>query len=271
MTVQEGQFEGGVVRDPWFPFAMVLIVLLGAWLGILGPMPDGFTKWLQGWQTLIAAVVAAVAVIFAFKNTDRSLAHAERLEENRRRRKHAAVRAVLPLALSQVIAYADRSARSLNDLVSKCEGETLPAGVAVESLVEPLPSETLKSLADFIEYTDTTSVEVLESTVAWIQIFDSRMRALVQHNNDPAKTWVVVRTEIEGLIVDAATIYAGVASGFDYARRRRAQMPTELSWDGVIGALRNMRLWDDEYPRVYQIVEGCRTRSTGPFEPLGTA
>jgi hypothetical protein len=260
-----------IVRDPWLPIVLMLIVLLGVWLGIFGPMPAGFAKWLQGWQTLIAAVVAAVAVIVAFKNTDRSLAHAESLETNRRRRKHAAVRAVLPLALSQVIAYADRSARALNDLVSKCEGETLPVGVAVESLVGPLPSETLKSLADFIEYTDTTSVEVLESTVGWIQIFDSRMRALVQHNNDPAETWAVVRTEIEGLIVDAATIYAGAASAFDYARRRRGEMPTELSWDAVIGALRNMSLWDDEHPRVYQIVERRRTMSTGPFEPLRTA
>lgn len=145
------------MRDPWFPIALMLIVLLGVWFGIFGPMPDGFTKWLQGWQTLIAAFVAAVAVIVAFKNTDRSLAHAENLETNRRQRKHAAVRAVLPLALSQVIAYAERSAWTLNDLVSKCEGETLPAGVAAESLLEPLPSETLKSLADFIEYTDTTS------------------------------------------------------------------------------------------------------------------
>lgn len=256
------------MRDPWFPIILMLIVLLGVWLGIFGPMPDGFAKWLQGWQTLVAAVVAAVAVVVAFKNTDRSLAHAGTLETNRRRRKHAAVRAVLPLALSQVIAYVERSARALNDLVSKCEGETLPAGVVAESLVQPLPSETLKSLADFIEYADTTSVEVLKSTLAWIQIFNSRVRALVQHNNDPAKTWVVVRTELEGLIVDAATIYAGVASAFDYARRRRGQMPTELSWDAVIGALRNMRFWDDEYPRVYQIVEGRRSTSTGPFEPL---
>jgi hypothetical protein len=258
------------VRDPWFPIALMLILLLGVWLGVFGPMPDGFTKSLQGWQTLIAAVVAAVAVIVAFKNTDRSLAHAERLEANRRRRKHAAVRAVLPLALSQVIAYAERSARALNDLVSKCEGETLPAGAATENLIEPLPPETLKSLADFIEYTDTTTVEVLESTIAWIQIFDSRVRALVQHNNDPAQTWVVVRTEIENLIIDAATVYAGVASGFDYARRRRAQMPTELLWDAVIGALRNMRFWDDQHPRVYQIVERRRSRSVGPFEPLRT-
>lgn len=256
------------MRDPLFPIGLMLIVLLVVWLGIFGPMPDGFAKWLQGWQTLIAAAVAAGAVIVAFKNTDRSLAHAGALETNRRRRKHAAVRAVLPLALAQVIAYAERSALALNDLIDKCVGETLPAGVVTKSLIEPLPSETLKSLSEFIEYTDTTSVEVLESTLAWIQIFDSRMRALVQHNNDPAGTWVVVRTEIEGLIVDAASIYAGAASALDYARRRSAQMPTQLLWDAVISALRNLHFWDDEHPRVYQAVERRRLSSTGPFEPL---
>jgi len=131
-----------------------------------------------------------------------------------------------------------------------------------------LPSETLKSLADFIEYTDTTSVEVIESTVAWIQILDARMRSIVQDNNDPSGTHVVVRAGIEGRIIDAATIYAGAASAFDYARRRRADLPATLLWDAVLGALRNMRIWDHEYPRLYQIIEGRQSNSSGPFERL---
>jgi len=245
-----------------------LIVLLGVWLGIFGPLPSGATSWLQAWQSLLAATVASIAAYVAFQNTSRSLNHAERLETNRRRRKHAAVRAVLPLALSQILAYAERSARSLNGLVDKCVGETLPNGAATESLVEALPSETLKSLADFIEYTDTMSVEVVESTVAWVQILDSRVRGLVRNNNDPERISVVVRTEIEGRIIDAATIYAGAASTFEYARRRQDQLPTELLWDAVVAALRNMSLWDDEHPRLYQIVERRRTTSTGPFETL---
>lgn len=258
------------MRDPWFPAALALIVLVAVLLGILGPMPDGFAKWLQGWQPLAAAGVASIAAYIAFQNTSRSLAHAESLETNRRRRKHAALRALLPLALSQVVAYAERSTRALNELVGKCVDETLPAGVTTESLVEPLPSETLKLLADFIEYTDTTSVEVIESTVAWIQIFDSRMRALVRSNNDPAKTSIVVRGEIEGRIIDAAAIYAGAASAFEYARRRKDHLPIALLWDAVVAALRNMRLWDDEHPRLYQIVESRRISTTGPFEPLRT-
>jgi hypothetical protein len=262
------------MSHPGIPIALPLIALLGVWLGIFGPLPTGASSWIQHWQTLLAAIVAStiasVAAYVAFQNTSRSLAHAESLETNRRRRKHAALRAVLPLALSQVIAYADRSARALNELVGKCEGETLPAGVATESLVEPLPSETLKSLADFIEYTDTTSVEVIESTVAWIQILDARMRSIVQGNNDPSGTRVIVRTEIEGRIIDAVTIYAGAASAFDYARRRQAHLPTTLLWDAVFGALRNMRFWDHEYPRLYQIIERHQSISPGPFDRLST-
>src|SRR6267378_744866 len=251
---------------PGIPIALLLIALLGVWLGIFGPLPTGAASWIHQWQTLLAAIVAStiasIAAYVAFQNTSRSLAHAESLEPNRRHRKHAAARAVLPLALSQVIAYAERSARTLNELVGKCEGETLPTGVATDRLVEPLPSETLKSLADFIEYTDTTSVEVIESTVAWIQILDARMRSIVQDNNDPSGTHVVVRAGIEGRIIDAATIYAGAASAFDYARRRRADLPATLLWDAVLGALRNMRIWDHEYPRLYQIIEGRQSNSS---------
>ena len=46
------------MRDPWFPIALMLIVLLTAWLGILGPLPDDFFTLLEKWQTLAAATVA---------------------------------------------------------------------------------------------------------------------------------------------------------------------------------------------------------------------
>jgi hypothetical protein len=235
-----------VLGKPWIPISLILIGLLGTWLGIFGPMPEGVAGWLHKWQTLlgttVAGTVAVIAAYIAFQNTSRSLVHAEALEMNRRRRKHAAVRAVLPLALSQVTAYAEQSARSLDDLTSKCDRETLPIGTASESLSTPLPTETLQTLADFIEYSDSVGVEVIESTVAWIQIHDSRTRSMVQDNNDSTMTRVVVRTQIEGLIIDAASIYAGAASSFDYARRRQDHLPINLSWDAVLGALRNMRL-----------------------------
>jgi len=195
------------------------------------------------------------------------MAHAERLERNRRERKHAAVRAVLPLALSQVIAYAEKSAQSLNRLSELCgRGGTLPFGTALAMIVEPLPVETLKTLTDFIEYTDG-ELGVLESTVAWIQIHDARVRSIVESNNDPSLTRIVVQLELENSIIDAASIYAGAAAFFNYARRREANWPRSLSWDGVFGALRNMRFWDEQ-TSLYANVERRERGSSGPFDTL---
>ncbi len=256
------------MRDPWFPIAMLLIVVIAIWLGIVGPMPAGFTKWLQSWQTLAAAGVASFAAYIAFRNTTRTLCHAERLETNRRSRKHAAVRAVLPVALSQVLGYAERSARALTVLAGRCQNEALEPIIASDAIVEPFPDETLKTLAEFIEYSDSVDVTVLESTVAWIQIHDARLRGIVQDNRDLQHRHVIMRTEIEGRIIDAATIYAGAAAFFEYARRRAAAPPVVVTWDDVTRALRNMRFWDAEHPRVYQIVTDRAARTTGPFERL---
>jgi hypothetical protein len=260
------------MKRPGIPIALLLIVLLGVWLGILGPLPNGVAGWIQTWQTLLAATVAAtiasIAAFVAFQNPSRSLAHAENLEVNRRQRKHAALRAVLPLALSQLNAYAEKSVGALNQMLAECHGPVLPTGIATSAHIEPLPSETLKTLAEFIEYADAGNVDVLESTVARIQIHDSRMRQLVRDNNDPSNTHVVTRTEIRNRMVDAASIYAGASSFFNYARRRDSNFPVTVSWDEVSAALRQMRHWPDENPELHEVIGRRETSSSGPFETL---
>jgi hypothetical protein len=249
---------------------MILIAIIAVWLGIVGPMPQGFSAWLHNWQTLAAAGVASVAAYVAFQNTTRSLAHSERLEMNRRTRKHAAIRAILPLSLSRVQQHAEESARELHLMLAKCVDESFPAMTAPNRIGEPLPAETLQVLADFIEYADTTDVTVLEATVAWIQIHDSRLRGMVRDNRDPEQSHVIVRHEIESRIIDAATIYAGAAAFYDYARRRTSSPPVILSWDDVTSALRNMRFWADEQPRLHQIVAMSAASTAGPFDRLNT-
>lgn len=192
------------------PISLLLIGLLGVWLGIFGPLPVGVSSWLHHWRSLIAATIAStiasIAAYVAFQNTSRSLHHAEGMEKNRRERKHAAVRAVLPLALSQVNSYAAKTAQLLNEVVGKCDNETLPHGTATDSLIQVLAPEALETLTDFIEFTDGESLEVLEATVAWIQIHESRMRRLVQDNNDPSTSLLVLRNELEERINALAAI-----------------------------------------------------------------
>jgi hypothetical protein len=231
-------------------------------------MPHGFVAWLQSWQTLIAAFVAILAAGIAFHNTTRSLRDGERLEMRRRRRKHAALRAVLPLALAQLTDYAERSTHALDDLLHRCTGGQLPPNTAPQNLTQQLPSAALKTLTDFIEYSDEADVWILEVTVAWIQIHESRLRGLVRDNHNPANRRVILPTEIEARLIDAASIYAGAAVVFDYARRLQEQMPSHVSWDSVRSALRNMQFWDDQYPNLYAILEEREKHTAGPFDRL---
>ena len=256
------------LKDPWIPTLMLFTGVMAVWLGIVGPMPTGVADWINKWQNLIAAVIAIGAAVLAYRSATQQLAQNDDQERNRRRRKHAAVRAMLPLALSQIIEYAQNSAYALLGLIPLCQGETFPENSPVADLPQPLPHDTLKVLAEFIEYSDDIDASLAETMVAWIQIHDSRVRGLIRDNQDPAHGAVVVRTHIEGSIIDAASIYAAAAALFEYARRRENRPPTTVIWENVRGALRNMRIWDHAHPRLYQIIDGREGHTSGPFDRL---
>jgi hypothetical protein len=202
----------------------------------------------QPWQALAGALVAILAAVLAFRNTSRSLEQTEEQETRRRKRKHAAIRAVLPLSLAQVSHYAAQSARALDELLRNHPNGPLPPNSMAQTLVQSLPAETLKTLADFIEYSDAPlNVGVVEDTVASIQIHDSRLRELVGRNNDPAGPGVVPRYNLMGGMIDAAAIFAGASAVFDYARRQQEQLPPIVSWQAVRNALHVIQIWNDQY------------------------
>jgi hypothetical protein len=174
---------------------------------------------------------------------------------------------MLPLALAQINEYAYQTAQSLNALITRCDREALPFGTIEDGFIRPLPSETLKSLTEFMEYADSVNVNVFAATVALIQIHDSRLRGMLRDNRDSSRTSMTLRTNLEEGIVTAASIFAGASSGFNYARRRDQHLPGELEllWNDVGRALQNMGFGKDEYPRIYEIVTRSQTGCRGPF------
>jgi hypothetical protein len=52
---------------------------------------------------------------------------------------------MLPLALSQVSAYAEQAAQALNALIARCQGEALPFDIVESDFTKPLLSDTLKT------------------------------------------------------------------------------------------------------------------------------
>ncbi len=258
------------MKSPLFPLLLAISVLLTVWLGILGPLPFDVSNWIDQWQNLVAAAAAIVAAAVAYISAMKQIAQNGEQERNRRSRKHASVRAMLPLALSQIIEYAQDSALTLNGLIPLCVSERFPPMSPTNGLPLPLPHDTLNVLSEFIEYSDEIDVSLVETMVAWIQIHDSRVRSLVLDNADPASTTSILRINIENYVIDAAAVYAAAEALFNYGRRRETQPPTSTSidWESVRGALKNMRLWDHNHPRLYQILDRRERVTNGPFHRL---
>lgn len=247
---------------------MMFTVLLAVWLGILGPLPAGVSNWINYWQNIIAAGIAIGAAALTYHSATRQLKQNDRQECNRRSKKRASVRAMLPLALSQIIEYTEKSAFALIDLLGLCQGQSFPRNSPIKNLPQALPHETLNVLAEFIEYSDDIDASLVEAMVAWVQIHDARVRGLIRDNQDPAGTAVIVRLNIEGSIIDAASIYAAAAALFDYGRRREHRPRSTITWEDVRRAFTSMRIWDLDHPDLYKIVEGREKHSSGPFDRL---
>jgi hypothetical protein len=227
---------------------------------------SGVADWIDKWQNLIAAVIAIAAAILAYRSATQQIRQNDQQERNRRSKKHASVRAMLPLALSRVAEYAQNSALALNALIPLCHGEALPRHSPINNLLQPLPHDTLKMLAEFIEYSDDVNTSLVENMVAWIQIHDARVRGLIRDHQEPKGTTVILTINIEGWIIDAASIYAAADALFEYGRRRESRPPTNIIWDDVRRALKNIRLWDEDNPGIYQSVERREKNSSGPFD-----
>lgn len=254
------------MKDPWFPIAAMLIVVLTAWLGILGPLPADVSEGINKWQNLIAALIAVGAAWSAYRTATRQIKQNDLQEKNRRRRKHASVRAVLPLALSQTSEYAQKSTYALIKLIQFCKDETLPPNSQTTDLRQILPNETLQVFAEFIEYSDDIDTSLIETLVTQIQIHDSRVRGINRDKDDPNLMEFIKKNYIGELIIDAASIYAAAGAMFEYARRREKQPPTTVIWENVRSALRNMGIWEDKYQKIYKIIDRKEIITKGPFD-----
>jgi hypothetical protein len=208
---------------------------------------------LQPWQTLIGSAVAFLAIAIAYLNTGRTLAKTQNLEEYRRARKLEALRAILPLALSEVCQYAEIVCQTLMPLVTSCANRLLIHDGMTAPKFPLLPPDAIKSLSDFIEYADDVDVQLLVALVHKLQILKARLSGLVSKMAD--STDVTQESWLESLVIDCAVLYARAAAAFEFSRGEKDDLPPAIAWDNVRAALRNMGLWEDELPGAYKRID----------------
>lgn len=258
------------MRDPWFPALTLFVVLLGVWLGILGPPPKS-ANWLYDWQTLIAAAVAICAAFIAHRNTSRVIENNRAAEIRQRRRKFVATRALFPLALTDICAHGSRAMVGLEDLTRKTlgagSGRQLPIGEAAALNIQPLSERAIDAIAQMIEFADDDiDLALLEQLAAWMQVWDARIRGMVTENTVHRQT--IHHASLHARMLDTAAMYAGAEAFFEYARRRTNTIPTELNWDQVSNALGALNITSWNHPELWTMLDTRKRSTTGPFQNI---
>jgi hypothetical protein len=136
-----------------------------------------------------------------------------------------------------------------------------------QDLIRPLPAETLAALAEFVEFSDNIEVGVITGTIAWIQILDSRLRPMLEHNQDFDGT-MILQHDIEGRIIDCGSIHAGASAVYDYARKRSEKMPLDVRWDAVELSLETIGFFPENNERIFDLLKVRRKLWSGPLEEL---
>ncbi len=85
-----------------------------------------YLKFFYDWQQLIAGLIAIAAAIIGWLAINRQVRQGEEQERERVRSRHAAARAMLPLALSGISDYAHDCADELVALYRQRDGEVIP-------------------------------------------------------------------------------------------------------------------------------------------------
>lgn len=195
------------------------------------------------WQTEIAGVfaiwAATIGGAFIFYQTNAAAA----LEQTRRERRAVALRASLPMVLSELCDYAVSCSKKLLDLLSDPGTHvTLLGGIPIP----PLPDDLLPSLIEIIE---TSPAEYIRPFADLIKSLQVQRASLRQTLADSSTGHLILRENLIHETIRAAEIYARCSQQFPYARGETANPSAVPSQDDLQSALfiicRSSRHWDE--------------------------
>jgi hypothetical protein len=208
-----------------------------------------FQTWLNHWQTVVGA---AIALPLAFGAIVAPLF----IEGQRYSRRLAAMRASMPLRLSQVVNYAKSAMKALAAVRGK-DNADLPQGTVFKK--PEVPPDLIDALERTIEAIGSRRVvKRLANMIGEMQVLDARMGGLESKPEMGAN--------IDAYLIQAATVYAQAESLFDFARRRAPTTASRIDWGDVQRAFRMGQVYEGSHPDVHAFVARLRERGKNPEE-----
>jgi hypothetical protein len=206
-------------------YAFAVPLILGV-IALLHPLRRYGLGWLSDWQTLVTGALAILAAVvggaFVFGQTRES----RRQADEALAREHFAARAVLPLALSAIVDYAEAVVSSLT---------TTPTYSSYRAVVVPsapyvppdFDTASIMVLRDVIESASPEIGDRVATLLARVQVLAARLRALAA-NLLPSSRAVGLEHNAVDYTIDAAVIFARASALFRYARRETDDAPDQI-------------------------------------------
>jgi len=233
------------------------------------------------WQTQTGAAFALAAALVGAIALVRQTTATERRAKTRRARRAAALRAVLPLMLTELTDYAERCVtifsavlkRNLTSLALNPAERSAPQQlwwVADDEQLPPLPERLVEQLIELIETSEPDHARPLILLARSVQLQHARARELrgrvvrrrdvpqggATRRDDGAQ--VITRANVVDRVIDAAEVLARCEKLFGYARGDAESPPAPISADDVDKAMQQMRTarallneeqWEREFER----------------------
>lgn len=237
-----------------FTVPIVLFAGLAFWAFLA--LADRGDWWRKGgpidqWQTLIGGGFAIFAALLGGAFVLAQIHVAKMQEAERLERRHAAARALAPMALSGLMEYARGCGRALRRVYLATRAEAVREAEMQGFELPAVPTASIDLLVQLIEAAPSEIGEAIADLLAELQVQDGRLRSTKADVLDPQNAMrSVMKIALDDFIIDAASIYARCEGMLDYSRRESTLVSGQPKVVDLLRALTLMGFHEAAFARV---------------------
>jgi hypothetical protein len=212
-----------------------------------------FSGCLYDWQSLIGAILAISAAAIGSILLYKQILQSDRHEKKRVERRLIAVRASLPLTLSQICEFASDSFGQL--LAARSERSDDELGPLAAGFSPPsIPMTVISALQEVLEATDDPKIiDLISEIIREIQLISARCNSLLDPHEISGNFRICGK--MDEYILQCARLHAISGSLFPFARRETDSSPDCIKWDQVYSFLFLKNVHEFSHPGVHAILK----------------
>ncbi|WP_174087214.1 hypothetical protein [Brevundimonas vesicularis] len=245
------------VRQHLFIVGYTALLLSGLAALWFRPHVSDWPAWVQAIGS-IAAIAAAIWIAQWQASRERTK------EDELRLRRERAARAVTPLALTQICAWAEETMTSWREAARRLQaspfdqmfGERMgEPGVpdAADVVFSKVPESAVRDIQSMIEACSEEQAKPYVALLQVLQVQQTRAAGYVADINSPRST--MAAEYCFGQVVETAEVYARASELFNHARDENAEEATPVSRRQIGTALYLARAYEDLNPDLTRVAD----------------